>query len=92
MTMLPGLNGGVSIDVEDDGPGIPLDLHEKVFERFYQISQGDTRENDGMGVGLTIARAVFRGLDGDVRLLEVSEGCHVQAVLPDHRPEDIIYG
>ncbi len=92
LTMLPGLNGGVSIDVEDDGPGIPLDLHEKVFERFYQISQGDTRENDGMGVGLTIARAVFRGLDGDVRLLEVSEGCHVQAVLPDHRPEDIIYG
>ena len=92
LTMLPGLNGGVSIDVEDDGPGIPLDLHEKVFERFYQISQGDTRENDGMGVGLTIARAVFRGLGGDVRLLEVSEGCHVQAVLPDHRPEDIIYG
>ena len=92
LTMLPGLNGGVSIDVEDDGPGIPLDLHEKVFERFYQISQGDTRENDGMGVGLTIARAVFRGLGGDVRLLEVSDGCHVQAVLPDHRPEDIIYG
>ena len=92
LTILPGLNGGVSIDVEDDGPGIPLDLHEKVFERFYQISQGDTRENDGMGVGLTIARAVFRGLGGDVRLLEASDGCHVLAVLPDHRPEDIIYG
>jgi signal transduction histidine kinase len=53
-----GNNGGVILDVSDNGPGIPSNLREKVFERFYQISQGDAREFEGMGVGLSLARAV----------------------------------
>jgi len=40
----PKDNESVVLDVWDDGPGIPSHLREKVFERFYQISQGDTRE------------------------------------------------
>lgn len=88
----PEGNGGAVLDVWDDGPGIPSHLHEKVFERFYQISQGDTREFEGMGVGLTIARAVFQNLKGDVRVLESTKGCHVQAVLPNTLPSDITYG
>jgi two-component system sensor histidine kinase/response regulator len=88
----PQDNGGVTLDVWDDGPGIPSHLREKVFERFHQLSQGDTREFDGMGVGLTIARAVFQSLKGDVKILESSKGCHVQAVLPNLLPGDITYG
>jgi signal transduction histidine kinase len=88
----PEDNGGVTVDVLDDGPGIPSHLREKVFERFYQISQGDTREFEGMGVGLTIARAVFESLKGEVRVLEFSKGCHVKAVLPNLLPGDVIYG
>jgi signal transduction histidine kinase len=87
-----GQHGGAGIRVGDDGPGIPPDLHEKVFERFYQISQGDNRLQDGLGVGLTIARAVFRNLGGDVVILDSSAGCLVQALLPDLRPEDVTYG
>jgi signal transduction histidine kinase len=60
-------NDGAIILVEDEGPGIPEDLREKVFERYYQISQGDTREHDGLGVGLFIARAVFSSLGGNVQ-------------------------
>jgi signal transduction histidine kinase len=88
----PKDNGGGVMDVWDNGPGIPLHLHEKVFERFYQISQGDTREFEGMGVGLTIARAVFQSLKGEVRILESPKGCHVQAVLPNLLPGDTTYG
>ena len=84
--------GGVTIRVEDEGPGIPQDLREKVFERYYQISQGDRRSHDGLGVGLFIARAVFSTLGGEVAILESSTGCLVQAVLPNVRPEDISYG
>lgn len=87
-----GQHGGAGIRVGDDGPGIPPDLHEKVFERFYQVSQGDNRLQDGLGVGLTIARAVFRNLGGDVVILDSSAGCLVQALLPDLRPEDVTYG
>jgi two-component system sensor histidine kinase/response regulator len=85
-------NGGATFFVQDQGPGIPPDLREKVFERFYQISQGDNREHDGLGAGLFIARAVFSNLGGYVTILDSVNGCLVQAVLPNVRPEDISYG
>lgn len=92
LRLSPEDRGGVTLDVLDDGSGIPSHLREKVFERFHQISQGDTREFEGMGVGLTIARAVFQSLKGEVRILESSKGCHVQAILPNLLPGDVTYG
>jgi signal transduction histidine kinase len=92
LTVRPASAGGVTILVQDDGRGIPSQMREKVFERFYQASQGDRREYEGLGVGLTIARAVFRSLNGDVQILDSSMGCLVRASIPDHGPQDIVYG
>ena len=92
LTVRPGSNGGVNMLIQDDGPGIPSELREKVFERFYQASQGDRREYEGLGVGLTLARSVFQMLNGDVKILDSPKGCWVSAVIPDHGPEDIVYG
>jgi two-component system sensor histidine kinase/response regulator len=92
LTVQPGSNGAVNILIQDDGPGIPPELREKVFERFYQVSQGDRREYEGLGVGLTLARSVFQMLNGDIQLLDSPKGCWVSAVIPDHGPEDIVYG
>ena len=86
-----GPDGGAAITVQDDGPGIPIELQEKAFERYYQISNGDTRSHDGLGVGLTIARAIFESLGGAVSILDGSQGCRVQAILPDRRPGDLLY-
>jgi two-component system sensor histidine kinase TctE len=74
--------GGCVLTVTDYGSGIPAALHEKVFERFYQISQGDTRQYGGLGVGLTIARIIARTLDGDVGILPTQRGCRIQMILP----------
>jgi signal transduction histidine kinase len=90
--ILTGPHGGVRIAVVDEGPGIPADQREKVFEKFYQVSQGDSRAYDGLGVGLTIARAIFQSLGGNVRVMDSPNGCSVLAELPDVRPEDIVYG
>jgi signal transduction histidine kinase len=84
-------NGGAVITVKNEGQPIPVELREKVFERFYQISQGDNREHEGLGVGLFIARQVFRSLGGEVLILDSGDGCCVQATLPDKRPADISY-
>lgn len=86
------LNGGATIIIEDQGPGIPIAQREKVFERYYQISQGTTRAYEGLGLGLPIARAVFRKMGGDVNIIDSAQGCCVQAVLPDLRTDDLTYG
>lgn len=92
LTVESDVEGGATILVEDQGPGVSPDLREKVFERYYQVSQGDNRQYDGLGVGLFIARTVFSSLGGSVTILEGLHGCRVQAVLPNIRPEDILYG
>jgi signal transduction histidine kinase len=88
----PGSDGGATIRVVDQGPGIPSELREKVFERYFQGSSGDNREHEGLGVGLYISRAVFTALGGTVKVLDAAVGCTVEAVLPEHRPDDIVYG
>jgi signal transduction histidine kinase len=54
--------GRLVIDVADEGPGIPQESHEKVFEPFYRGSSG----TPGVGLGLAISRAVARQMAGDL--------------------------
>jgi len=88
LKIVPCLRGGATITIEDQGAGVPAALREQVFERYYQISRGPAREYQGLGLGLTIARAVFRSLGGDVTILDSARGCCVQAVLPDISVDD----
>ncbi len=81
--IIKSLENGIGISVEDNGIGVPADLREKVFDRFYQISQGDTREHEGLGVGLNIARAFFEMNKGYVKIIDSKHGCHVVAMLPN---------
>ena len=83
----PGESGGCVIEVTNDGIGIPPELREKVFERYYQISQGDTRDFGGLGVGLTIARTYVRAWGGDIQILDSLSGCRVRMVLPPNELE-----
>lgn len=48
----------VEFSIKDNGPGIFLDEQEKIFDRFYQIEDSITRENHGMGLGLSICRDI----------------------------------
>jgi signal transduction histidine kinase len=74
--------GGVVVEVSDSGIGIPIELRDKVFERFYQISQGDARNYDGLGVGLTIVKSISERLGGRVGFLDADSGCHVRMTIP----------
>ena len=64
-------NGEVILAVEDDGPGIPGELREKVFERFYR---GTGDRSGSSGLGLSIVRAVAESHQGSVRLEEPLDG------------------
>jgi signal transduction histidine kinase len=46
------------VTVDDDGPGIPVDDRERVFERFARLDEGRARDAGGSGLGLAVVRAV----------------------------------
>jgi signal transduction histidine kinase len=52
--------------VRDNGVGLPTDQLERVFDQFYQVEHHMTRRHEGMGLGLSIVRAVVRAHNGRV--------------------------
>jgi signal transduction histidine kinase len=73
----------ISISVTDNGPGIPSDKIEAIFEPFVQLDRGLTRTNDGTGLGLAISRGLARGMGADIHLTsEIGVGSTFTLVLP----------
>lgn len=93
-----GADAGVVIDVIDQGPGIPADQRELVFERFRQghrdqsgsAAGAQSGSDGGTGLGLAIARWVVHRHDGTIRVVDSPSGCDVRVALPGpatHLPE-----
>jgi signal transduction histidine kinase len=82
--LLECADGAIQIDVEDDGPGIPLALRDRVFEPFFKANSARTLgQNDGFGLGLTIAFDIVEAHGGSIKLLDRSpHGLIVRVVLP----------
>jgi len=59
----------VRVSVTDTGEGIPPELLERIFERFYRVDPARTHTPDtgGSGIGLTISRAIVQAHDGTIR-------------------------
>lgn len=59
-------NEKAEICVQDDGPGIPADALGRVFERFYRVERGRSRELGGTGLGLSIVKHIVQCHGGEV--------------------------
>ncbi|HEX6369275.1 MAG TPA: ATP-binding protein [Longimicrobium sp.] len=60
--------GDVVLEVTDTGPGIPPELHDRVFEPFFQVDPSTTRREGGVGLGLALSREFARLMGGDLTL------------------------
>jgi two-component system phosphate regulon sensor histidine kinase PhoR len=69
--------------VADDGPGIPADASERVFERFFRVDRARSRDAGGTGLGLSIVKHIVQSHGGEVRLQsETGKGCTFFYTLP----------
>lgn len=75
----------VLLTICDDGPGIPKDLQEKVFDKFFRVDSSLTATQPGSGLGLSISRRILRDLGGDLSLEPgIEKGCCFTARIIDH--------
>lgn len=76
-------NGGdIIFRVEDEGPGIPLDESNRIFESFYRVENGLVREAPGAGIGLAICKGFVQAHGGNIWLEPRSKGTCVAFSLP----------
>ncbi len=57
---------GVAIEVEDNGPGIPVRERRRIFDRFYRVDGLLTRQTEGSGLGLSIAKRIVEAHGGKI--------------------------
>jgi signal transduction histidine kinase len=76
------VRGWAVITVADDGPGIPANKRERVFDRFYRLDTARSRAEGGTGLGLSIVQEIVTAHGGTVSLEDNQPGLRVIVRLP----------
>ena len=73
----------VRVWVADNGPGIAVEHHELIFEKFRQLDEAHTKLHDGTGLGLAISRELARLLDARIELAsDAGKGARFTLIMP----------
>ncbi len=74
LSVLPAGGGWVRLIVDDDGPGIPDEQRERVFDRFHRVESDRARRSGGAGIGLALVAEAVRRRGGSVHAGRSPEG------------------
>jgi two-component system OmpR family sensor kinase len=72
--------------VHDAGPGIPLDLRERIFDRFVRGEESRNRATGGFGIGLSLCRRIVEGRGGRIWVEPTEAGARFEVELPAEDP------
>ncbi len=86
LTVTPLARGRIELAIEDDGPGIPAEQRDRIFDRFHRVDSARARREGGAGLGLAIARAIVEAHGGQISAgVSPEGGARVAFVLPGFR-------
>lgn len=92
---LQGIKDKIQFSVKDNGTGIPVEMHQRIFEPYYQIAN---RKNNsqGMGLGLPIVKKVIDDLNGEIKVIsnpKIVFGTEIFVTLNPHtvKNNEVIY-
>lgn len=81
----------IIVDVDDDGPGIPAEDRERVFEPFVRLDEGESREGratGSVGLGLALVQRIMSHHGGTIEILDSSlGGCRIRTIWPGTPPD-----
>jgi len=78
------LPSGISLSVQDKGPGIPDEYREQVFEKFFRIPDGNKHKVKGYGMGLNFASQVMERHSGSIAYSNLpGGGCRFTLQFPE---------
>lgn len=73
----------ILIDIQDEGPGIPTDMMDQVFEPFFRLDKARNLEDGSVGLGLAIARSIIQSHGGEISLENgTAKGLKILVKLP----------
>ncbi|MGE5418637.1 MAG: sensor histidine kinase [Chloroflexota bacterium] len=75
-------DGFACIIVEDNGPGIPDEYKDKIFEKFFRVPSGNVHNVKGYGLGLSFASLVMKQHEGSIEVKNLGKGCSFILKIP----------
>jgi two-component system phosphate regulon sensor histidine kinase PhoR len=73
----------LSIDIEDNGPGIPKEYQDLIFDKYYRIPTHDVQENNGFGLGLYQVKNIIVKMGGKIKVTNLKgKGLRLSIELP----------
>ncbi|SDG23944.1 Signal transduction histidine kinase [Thalassobaculum litoreum DSM 18839] len=73
---------GVAIEIVDEGPKVPDEMLDDIFEPFFRVNEGRNTETGNVGLGLSIARTIVHKHGGTIRATNVHNGLKMRIWLP----------
>jgi signal transduction histidine kinase len=75
-------DGHAELVIADDGPGVPPEHRDAIFDRFTRLDEARSRRTGGAGLGLAITRRIVEDHGGTIALVDADRGARVVVRLP----------